>query len=120
MGGKLNGLKSAWNTGFKGCWEIICTLSGGLIKEFLLGPVLGLTLFNMFISDLEEEKEWTLISFVHDTKLADEVNVPYGTAGIQGDQVRLEDWADMSLMKFRKDLCKVLHFTWSTVYCAVS
>lgn len=74
----------------------------------------------MFISGLEEEKEWTLIKFVHDTKLADEVYVLYGRAAIQGGLVRLEEWANMNHMKFRKDLCKVLHFRWLTVYWAVS
>ena len=74
----------------------------------------------MFISDLEEEKEWALIKFVHVTKPADEVNVLYGRAGIQGGLVRLEKCADMNLIKFRKDFCKVLHFKWSTVYWAVS
>jgi len=74
----------------------------------------------MLISDLEEKKEWILLKFVHDTKLADDVNVLYGRADIQGDLGRLEEWADMNLSKFRKDLCKVLHFRWSTVYWAVS
>ncbi|PKU38891.1 rna-directed dna polymerase from mobile element jockey-like [Limosa lapponica baueri] len=62
-----------------------------------------LTLFKMRTSDLEEEKQWTLIKFVHATKLEDEVNVLYGRAAIQGDIVRLEEWANMNLIKFRKD-----------------
>lgn len=57
--------------------------------------------------------------FALDSKLADEVNVLCGRAGIQGDVDRLEEWADMNPLKFRRDLCKDLHFIWSTVYWAV-
>ncbi|KAK4829090.1 hypothetical protein QYF61_002041 [Mycteria americana] len=88
-------------------------------SKVLLGSVLELTLFNMFTSDLEEQKEWALIKFVHDTKLVDEVcalwhvahevNMLCGRAAIQGDLVRLEEGANMNLMKFRKDLCKMVN-----------
>lgn len=56
------------------------------------------------------------LKFVHDSKLADEVNVLCDRAGIQGDADRLEEWADMNPLKLRRGLCKDLHFRWSTVY----
>lgn len=73
-------------------------------------------LFNKFINDLEEEKAPLVCSRF---QTGSEINVLCGRAGIQGDADRLEEWADMSPLKFRRDLCKDLHFRWSTVYWAV-
>ena len=55
--------------------------------------VLGLILFNIFISDTENGFECTLSKFADDTKLWDMANVPKGQDAIQRDLDSLGQWA---------------------------
>ncbi|KAK4826043.1 hypothetical protein QYF61_003942 [Mycteria americana] len=55
------------------------------------------TLFNIFVSDLDDGIKCTLMK------------VAEGRATLQEDLDRLEKWADKNFMKFSKDKCKVLH-----------
>jgi len=59
----------------------------------------GQTLFNVFISDLDDGIKYTLIKFGNDTKLSGEVNTLVGRATLQEDLDRLEEWASKNFMK---------------------
>ncbi|GAB0180872.1 mitochondrial enolase superfamily member 1 [Grus japonensis] len=70
------------------------------------GLILGLALFNIFVSDMDSGIKCTLSKF---TKLCGAVNTLEGRDAIQRDLDRLERWARANLMKFNKAKCKVLH-----------
>ncbi|KAK4824608.1 hypothetical protein QYF61_016877 [Mycteria americana] len=70
-----------------------------------VGSILGPTLFNTFISDLDDGIKCTLMKFADDTKLSGEVDTVEGNEDLD----RLEEWANKNLTKFNKDKCKFLH-----------
>ncbi|GAB0188162.1 cAMP-dependent protein kinase inhibitor alpha [Grus japonensis] len=73
------------------------------------GLVLGPTLFNIFVGDMDSEIECTLSKFTNSPKLCAAVNTLEGRDAIQKDFDRLERWACVNLMMFNKAKCKVLH-----------
>ena len=56
------------------------------------GSVLGLMLFNIFVSDADSGIKCTLSKFDDSTKLCGEANTSEGWDAIQRDPDRLEQW----------------------------
>ena len=73
------------------------------------GSVLGLTLFNNFISDIDSGIECTLSKFADDKKLWGVVDTQEGRDAIERNLDRIEQRAQVNVMRSNKSKHKVLH-----------
>jgi len=76
------------------------------------GSVLGLALFDSFVSDIDSGIECTLSNFADDAKPCAAVGMLEGRDSIQRVLDSLESWACANLMKFNKAKGKDLHVGW--------
>ena len=74
-------------------------------------------MFNIFINNLDEGIESTLIKVFDYTNLRGLADTPKSCATIQQDLDRLKSWAERNLLRFNKSKCRVLHLGKNNCMC---
>ena len=92
---KINSSYSGWNK-----------VTSGVPQGSILGP----TLFLMYINDIEENLNSTVLKFADDTKVMKVIDNHHCHADLQNDIKGLEKWAKLWQMQFNVDKCKMMHF----------
>ena len=92
---KINSSYSGWNK-----------VTSGVPQGSILGP----TLFLMYINDIEENLNSTVLKFADDTKVMKVIDNHHCHADLQNDIKGLEKWAELWEMQFNVDKCKMMHY----------
>ena len=72
------------------------------------GSVLGPLLFLLYINDIADNLETSLLFFADDSKLSKHISTQDDIDALQRDLLRLEDWSSKWLLRFHPDKCHVL------------
>ena len=81
----------------------------GVPQGSVLGPTFTYCPRLMFINDLEDGVQSTVLQFADDTKLYTEVTKDEGGEQLQEDLDKCTEWANQWMMEFNVSKCKVLH-----------
>ena len=74
------------------------------------GSVLGPLLFLLYINDILDDLETSLLLFADDSKLFNHIRAQEDMDALQRDLSRLEAWSGLWLLRFHPDKCHVLSF----------
>ena len=80
-----------------------------VISSVVQGSVLGSTLFNIFIDDIDNAIESLLKKFADDTKAAKAIKDERDRDSLQRDIDVMDEWAQKWEMEFNVGKCKVMH-----------
>lgn len=89
-------------------------ITSGILQWSILGEIL----FNVFINDVENRTECTVIKFTDCTKLRGVADKLCGWAAFHLD--KLKNWADRNLMKLEKRKYQFLHLRRSNLAVSVN
>ena len=114
MAGLFDGRRTGCRIKSREWWSVAQCLERDLWWVWCLqASVLGLILFKIFISDIDSGVEYKLSKFSDDTKMWAAANTPKWWDTIQRNLDRLEQWAQVNLVRFNKSKCTILHPGWS-------
>ena len=80
-----------------------------VLSSVVQGSVLGSTLFNIYIDDIDELINTLIRKFADDTKNARQIQNEKDGEKMQEDIKKLEEWASKWEMEFNVEKCKVMH-----------
>ena len=80
-----------------------------MLSSVIQGSVLGSTLFNIYIDDIDDWIEMFIRKFADGTKIARRIKEDQDRQEMQEDLERLSEWAEKWEMAFNVEKCKVMH-----------
>jgi predicted Zn-ribbon and HTH transcriptional regulator len=80
-----------------------------VMSSVVQGSVLGSTLFNIYIDDIDERIKALLEKFAEDTKMAQIVEDEDDQKSLQADINHMNKWAKKWKMQFNIGKCKIKH-----------
>ena len=74
------------------------------------GSVLGPLLFLIYINDIDDNLDSSLVKFADDTKIYRRINSNQDAQKLQDDINTMQSWSERWQMKFNPEKCKCVHF----------